>query len=55
MRLISAVQYASEMRRLERMRNEALRHHDRSAELQIKLKVREVNRTFWGRDLPRAA
>jgi hypothetical protein len=55
MRLISAVQYAFEMRRLERMRNEALRHRDRSAELEIKLKVREVNRTFWGRDLPQAA
>jgi hypothetical protein len=55
MRLISAAQYASEMRRLERMRNEAIRHQDRSAQLEIRLKIREINRTFWGRDLPRAA
>ena len=55
MRLISAASYAAEMRRLERMRNEAIRHHDRSAEVEIRLKTREINRTFWGRDLPRAA
>lgn len=36
------------MRRLERMRNEAIRHHDRSADIDIRLKAREINRTFWG-------
>ncbi|MBM0204260.1 hypothetical protein JNW90_14930 [Micromonospora sp. STR1s_5] len=55
MRLISAAQYTTEMRRLERIRNEAIRRHDRCAELEIKLKIREVNHIFWGRDLPRAA
>ena len=46
MLLITSAEHSAEMRRLGRMRNEAIRHHDLSAELAIKLKVREVDRIF---------
>jgi hypothetical protein len=50
---ISAAEYLAEMRRLETIRNEALRHHDRSALAAIALRLAAVNRAFWGR-LPKA-
>lgn len=50
MSLISAAEYVVEMRRLERIRNEALRHDDRSALCEIGLRLASLNRTFWGRD-----
>jgi hypothetical protein len=46
---ISAGEYLAEMRRLEAIRNEALRHHDRSALAAVQLRLRTVNRVFWGR------
>jgi hypothetical protein len=45
---ISAGEYLAEMRRLEVIRNEALRHHDRSALAAVQLRLRTVNRVFWG-------
>ena len=47
---ISAAEYLAEMRRLEAIRNEALRHHDRSALASVALRLVSVNRVFWGRD-----
>jgi hypothetical protein len=55
MRVISTAQYAAEMRRVKRMRDEAIRYQDRSAQMEIRLMVRQINRTFCGRDLPRVA
>lgn len=43
-------EYVAEMRRIEMMRNEALRLHDRSALAIIHQSEVNVNRTFWGRE-----
>ena len=51
---ISAAEYLAEMRRLEAIRNEALRHHDRFAVLAVQLQLNVVHRVFWGR-VPRRA
>jgi hypothetical protein len=48
---ISAAEYMAEMRRLETMRNEALRHRDRYALAVIASLFAAANRAFWGRDL----
>ncbi|MGA0595737.1 hypothetical protein [Enterovirga sp. CN4-39] len=45
---ISAAEYLAEMRRLEAIRNEALRHHDRFAVAVIEMRLKAVNRVFWG-------
>lgn len=47
---ISAAEYMAEMRRLEAIRNEALRHHDRSALASVALRQAAVNRVFWGKE-----
>jgi hypothetical protein len=46
---ISAAEYVAEMRRLETIRNEALRHHDRSALAVVELRLKNVHCVFWGR------
>ena len=46
---ISAAEYLAEMRRLEAIRNEALRHHDRAAIAAVQLRFKAVNRVYWGR------
>jgi hypothetical protein len=46
---ISAAEYVAEVRRLEMIRNEALRHHDRSALAAVALRLKAVHRVFWGR------
>ena len=46
---ISAAEYLAEMRRLEAIRNEALRHQDRSAIAVVQLRLKAVNQVFWGR------
>ncbi|NNM72600.1 hypothetical protein [Enterovirga aerilata] len=46
---ISAAEYIAEMRRLETIRNEALRHHDRFALAAVAQRLATVNRVFWGR------
>ena len=46
---ISAAEYVAEMRRLEMMRNEALRHRDRPALAALHLRLEAVNCVFWGR------
>ncbi len=47
---ITPTEYASAMRRLEAMRNEALRRADRSALAAIALRESDLNRVFFGRD-----
>lgn len=51
---ISTAQYVAEMRRLERIRNDALARHDGSALRDIAVRVASVNRVFWGRELKHA-
>ena len=51
---ISAAEYLAEMRRLEVIRNEALRHHDRAAIAAVQLRLKAVNRVYWGR-VPKGA
>lgn len=47
-------EYVAEMRRLEAMRNEAIRRHDRPALTFIFGREADLNRVFWGRE-PRMA
>lgn len=44
---ITTAQYAAGMRRLERIRNDALLRHDGSALRSIAVRVASVNRVFW--------
>ncbi len=51
---LSTAQYVAEMRRLERIRNDALGRHDDSALRNIAVRLASVNRVFWGRELKNA-
>lgn len=52
--LITPAEYTAEMRRLETMRNEALRHRDRFALAAIHRRETDLNAVFWGRE-PKAS
>lgn len=51
---ISTAQYVAEMRRLERIRNDALARHDGSALRSIAVRLASLNRVFWGREFKNA-
>jgi hypothetical protein len=46
---ISASEYLAEMRRLEVIRNQAIRHHDKFALIAVQLQLKTVHGVFWGR------
>ena len=46
---MSAAEYLAEMRRLECIRNEALRHRDRTALAAVEMWLLAAHRVFWGR------
>jgi len=48
--LITPSEYAAEMRRLEAMRNEALRNRDRFALAVIHRRESDLNAVFFGRE-----
>ncbi len=51
---MNTAQYVVEMRRLERIRNDALARHDGSALRSVAVLVASVNRVFWGREFKHA-